>query len=97
MTQGRVLLVLRVCVLAEHPVAQGRGGLDIPLGLDLYLPVPEENPLSPERVTLGRTLFVDPILSRKKIEPEPTQLGYVVSVLGVGYRFEAGGADMKTS
>ena len=37
---------------------------EIPLGLDLYLPVPEDNPLSPERVALGRTLFFDPILSR---------------------------------
>ena len=34
---------------------------------------------------------------RKKIEPEPTQPRYVVSVLGVGYRFESGGADMKIS
>ena len=37
---------------------------EIPLGLDLYLPVPEDNPLSPQRVALGRTLFFDPILSR---------------------------------
>ncbi len=41
---------------SNHPV--------IPLGLDLYLPVPEDNPLSPETVVLGRTLFFDPILSR---------------------------------
>ena len=34
---------------------------------------------------------------RKKIEPEPKRPRYVVSVLGVGYRFESGGADMKTS
>ena len=39
---------------------------EIPLGLDLYLPVPEDNPLSPERVALGRTLFFDPILSRDR-------------------------------
>ena len=37
---------------------------EIPLGLDLYLPVPEDNSLSPERVALGRTLFFDPSLSR---------------------------------
>ena len=37
---------------------------EIPLGLDLYIPVPEGNPLSPETVALGRTLFFDPILSR---------------------------------
>ena len=37
---------------------------EIPPGLDLYLPVPEENPLTPEKVALGRVLFFDPILSR---------------------------------
>lgn len=34
-----------------------------PLGLDLYLPVPAENPLTPEKVELGRRLFFDPLLS----------------------------------
>ena len=34
---------------------------------------------------------------RKKIEPEPKQPRYVVSVLGVGYRFESDGADMRIS
>ena len=36
----------------------------IPLGLDLYLPVPEENPITPAKTALGRRLFFDPILSR---------------------------------
>lgn len=36
----------------------------IPLGLDLYLPVPEDNPLTPEKVALGRQLFFDRRLSR---------------------------------
>jgi cytochrome c peroxidase len=36
----------------------------IPLGLDLYLPVPEANPLTPEKITLGRELFFDRRLSR---------------------------------
>jgi len=36
----------------------------LPLGLDLYMPVPEENPLTAEKVALGRRLFFDPILSR---------------------------------
>jgi cytochrome c peroxidase len=36
----------------------------IPLGLDLYLPVPEENPLTPEKIELGRRLFFDRRLSR---------------------------------
>ena len=36
----------------------------VPLGLDSYLPVPEDNPLTPDRVALGRKLFRDSILSR---------------------------------
>lgn len=35
-----------------------------PLGLDLYLPVPEENPLSRAKIALGRRLFHDRRLSR---------------------------------
>ena len=40
--------------------------LRVPLGLDAYLPVPEENPLTPEKVALGRRLFFDRILSRDR-------------------------------
>ena len=36
----------------------------IPLGLDLYLPVPEDNPLTSEKIELGRRLFSDRRLSR---------------------------------
>jgi cytochrome c peroxidase len=35
-----------------------------PLGLDLYRPVPEDNPLTKDRVALGRKLFFDKRLSR---------------------------------
>ncbi|MFZ5928042.1 MAG: cytochrome-c peroxidase [Acidobacteriota bacterium] len=38
--------------------------LVIPLGLDLYLPVPEDNPLTAEKIELGRRLFFDRRLSR---------------------------------
>ena len=38
--------------------------LVIPLGLDLYMPVPEDNPLTAEQIELGRRLFFDPRLSR---------------------------------
>lgn len=38
--------------------------LAIPLGLDLYLPVPEDNPLTVEKIALGRRLFHDRRLSR---------------------------------
>lgn len=35
-----------------------------PLGLDLYMPVPESNPLTPQKIALGRKLFFDKRLSR---------------------------------
>ena len=33
--------------------------LTIPLGLDLYLPVPEDNPITVKKVALGRQLFFE--------------------------------------
>src|SRR5688572_28778729 len=44
---------------ADPGVAAGR-----PLGLDLYRPVPDRNPLTPAKVDLGRRLFRDRRLSR---------------------------------
>jgi cytochrome c peroxidase len=41
-----------------------RAALTIPLGLDLYMPVPEDNPLTAEKIELGRQLFADHRLSR---------------------------------
>ena len=38
--------------------------LTIPLGLDLYMPVPEDNPITADKVDLGRRLFNDRRLSR---------------------------------
>lgn len=38
--------------------------LVIPLGLDLYMPVPEDNPVTAEKIELGRRLFFDRRLSR---------------------------------
>ena len=40
-------------------VSQGR----VPLGLDLYVPEPVENPSTPEKIALGRRLFFDTVLS----------------------------------
>jgi len=36
----------------------------VPLGLDLYMPVPEENPLRADQIAIGRRLFSDRRLSR---------------------------------
>ena len=38
--------------------------LAIPLGSDLYMPVPEQNPITAEKIELGRRLFHDRRLSR---------------------------------
>lgn len=38
--------------------------LAVPLGLDLYMPVPEDNPITPAKLELGRKLFHDRRLSR---------------------------------
>ena len=38
--------------------------LVIPLGLDLYMPIPEDNPVTSEKIALGRELFNDRRLSR---------------------------------
>ena len=35
----------------------------IPLGLDLYMPIPEDNPLTAQKIELGRRLFFDRRLS----------------------------------
>ena len=40
--------------------------LVIPLGLDLYLPAPEDNLLTSAKISLGRELFFDKRLSRDK-------------------------------
>ena len=40
--------------------------IEIPLGLDLYMPVPEDNPITTERVERGRKLFFDTRLSRDR-------------------------------
>ncbi|MCC6395212.1 MAG: c-type cytochrome [Bryobacterales bacterium] len=38
--------------------------ITIPLGLDLYLPAPDDNPLTASRIELGRRLYFDRRLSR---------------------------------
>lgn len=46
--------------------AQTHRVVTIPLGLDLYMPVPESHPLSKEQIALGRRLFHDNRLSRDR-------------------------------
>ena len=49
---------------AQQPIAEAHKVLEIPLGLDAYMPVPEADPMTAEKVALGQRLFYDPILSR---------------------------------
>ena len=55
-------LLVAATAAAGHAAA-ARQLLRIPLGLDIYMPVPQDNPLTAERVALGRALFFDPVLS----------------------------------
>ncbi|MBI1355562.1 MAG: cytochrome-c peroxidase [Acidobacteria bacterium] len=50
------LLSLTAALAADLPAP--------PLGLDAFMPVPAENPLTPARIDLGRVLFFDKRLSR---------------------------------
>lgn len=48
---------------ALFPVVGAAQVLSVPLGLDAYMPVPIDNPLTPEKIALGAALFADPVLS----------------------------------
>ncbi len=64
---GAAALMVAALLGPVEASAQGAPALyrpALPSGLDLYLPVPEDNALTPEKVRLGRALFFDPILSR---------------------------------
>lgn len=64
----RLLLVTIATVTAVHLVAapgeQASTTSDGLLGLDAYVPAPQENPVTPAKASLGRRLFFDTILSR---------------------------------
>ncbi len=59
-----MLAVAILAAAAQQSTPEAPRLLQIPLGLDLYMPVPEDNPLTSEKVALGRRLFFDPMLSR---------------------------------
>jgi cytochrome c peroxidase len=50
--------------LSVGAVVNGTVALAVPRGLDLYVPAPAENPITPEKLVLGRRLFFDRRLSR---------------------------------
>ncbi len=58
-----------VCVVPAHGVAGASAAgmrLQTPRGLDAYMQIPEENPLTPQKVDLGRMLFSERLLSRTR-------------------------------
>ena len=66
---GVATLIVAATAVAVPVVAQTAPAPmrpEIPLGLDLHLPIPEGNPLSAATVALGRKIFFDSLLSRDR-------------------------------
>ena len=57
---------LVVGLLWGSPESDWRAWGTVPLGLDLYRPIPVRNPLTSEKVALGKRLFFDPLLSKDR-------------------------------
>ena len=66
MSRGRasewVAICLAAAIVLPH-LADAQHGHDLPLGVDAFMPVPESNPLTAEKIALGRRLFFDARLS----------------------------------
>ena len=60
----RAFASLLLAAVVAQPFAKPAAGRSVPLGLDLYMPIPEDNPLTPETIALGQRLFSDRLLSR---------------------------------
>ena len=58
--------ILLTVVLSALLSVRGAAEIRLPLGLDLYRPIPEDNPITPEKVKLGKKLFGDKLLSRDR-------------------------------
>ena len=59
---GMTVAVTMAAAVIRLP-AQDARLVDIPIGLDLYVPAPEDNAITPEKIALGRRLFFDRRLS----------------------------------
>jgi len=60
----RAFATVAVTLAVSLAVVLHAAGPRLPLGLDLYRPTPEDNPLTVEKASLGRRLFFDRRLSR---------------------------------
>ena len=65
MRQGVVRLVAYLSLILV-PVSEAFAEFRPPLGLDLYRPIPEDNPPTLKKVKLGKKLFGDKLLSRNR-------------------------------
>src|SRR5580765_8604784 len=63
--QAIAILALSVAATGTGlPGATENSFVSVPLGLDLYVPAPLENPITQEKIALGRRLFFERRLSR---------------------------------
>ena len=62
----RLVASLSFAAFATLIAATVAGERNVPLGLDLYMPIPEDNPPTTEKIALGRRLFRDRVLSRDR-------------------------------
>ena len=60
---GSVALLISGATGVSRTATRGAATLDIPVGLDRYVPVPHDNPITPEKTALGRRLFFETRLS----------------------------------
>jgi len=66
LASATVVAVLLPIDAAASQVSPAPQRPELPLGLDLYMHVPDENPLTPAKVALGRMLFFDSLLSEDR-------------------------------
>ncbi len=65
---GRLLAIVGLVALAmgfacAEDEARTPWGAPLPLGLDERIPIPADNPMSEEKIALGKLLYFDPLLS----------------------------------
>ena len=60
----RLIAVLAAGVIASFGAPGANSVLSVPIGLDLYVPAPAGNPITAEKIALGRRLFFERRLSR---------------------------------
>ena len=60
----RIVAIVTLTFAVSAASVRGTEAVRVPLGLDAYLPTPDDNPLTAAKIELGRKLFFDKRLSR---------------------------------